>query len=256
MKYCLIRIIGNELPPRDTKGGRSTALGYILEHEPEFPDCQKLWLINQIHSPDHLEEIISILCAHGQQYQVLPFDSQGYIRSKTEDERIVNAININKARNIALDVSAGRFTFVFDGDCFFTDELWQDTTKELVKDQIENPERQYYVVPMVRVTNYMPREFRSLQPNEPQLIFRDDATLRFDERIPFSKNDKIELLKRLGYIWKNQRVASEGSLCRAVGLTIHMHFGDEKTEKDLRHRMDVRQQSIDILLKKLDAMYL
>jgi hypothetical protein len=109
---------------------------------------------------------------------------------------------------------------------------------------------------MVRVTNSIPTELRSLPHNEPQLIFRDDATLRFDERIPFSKNDKIELLKRLGYIWKNQRVASEGSLCRAVGLTIHIHFGDEKTEKDLRHRMALRQESIDILLKKLSAMYL
>ena len=34
--YALVRIIGNELPPRDSVGNRIKSLKFILEHEPKF----------------------------------------------------------------------------------------------------------------------------------------------------------------------------------------------------------------------------
>lgn len=245
--FTLARVIGNELPPRDTVGNRVRSLKFVLENEYYDSNCSTLWVLNQIHDKDLLAELKRLLS--GQRVVELNFDVRKYRSAVDRDQKIVEVININKARNLAIDESDGDFVFVFDGDCFFNQECWDQTVKEIAEDQLLF-DRQYYGVPGLRVVEEIPSDWFSLLPHEPSLVLRKDASMRFDESIPFSKSEKIDFLVRLGY--PKGEIYPQGDLCRNVGRLLHVSFNDEITERNLSARMKLRDESIDRLLNQLD----
>lgn len=246
MKYTIGRMLGSELPPRDLPGSRIRSLQFVLENEPDLPNCRKIWVLNQIHQKSVKDAMVGLLKDHGQEFHELQFDRREYARQKTRDDKIRCAININKARNMIISLGS-EFTFVFDGDCFFTPLLWQETIQELEADQ----SKQYYGVPCIRLTGSIPEDYRSMKKWEPMVVVRSDAEMRFDESLPFSKNDKVEFLRRLGYQREKGETALAGDLCKNIGCLLHISFSDEETETDLKTRMRLRDESIDRLLNQI-----
>ena len=228
--FALVRIIGNDLPPRHKIGQSRENVAFVLEHEPDLPGCEKMWLVNRIADPAEEARLVALLEAAGQSYKVLPFDLAAYARmpldlslmpgaqflhsagfeALTEAERAraltqthrlknVYAMHNNGARNAALDWGRERAKWVlpWDGNCFLTAEDWA----RLRADIAAQPDRRYHIVPMARLGSN-DDALRPVDPaearEEPQILFRRDATLRFDERHPYGRRPKVELFARLG----------------------------------------------------------
>ncbi len=228
--FALVRILGNDLPPRHKIGQSRENLDFILRNEPEFDACEKLWIVNRIIDPDEEARIVERLEAEGQRYEVIPFEASEYAQvpldfSISEDSqplqsdrfqamsaeqqvrliaqvhRLKNAyaMHNNGARNRAIEIGRARAKWVlpFDGNCFLTDADWRHLRSGIAA----IPDRQYVVVPMARLgTN--DAAFDPLDPRqareEPQLAFRRDASERFDEAHPYGRRPKVELMARLG----------------------------------------------------------
>ena len=251
-KYIIARVIGNELYPRDTVGVRLKSLQFVLDHEPK--DIPKIWILNQIIDSNLKHKLITVLNKHQQKYSILEFNPNTYKKAQTKSEKIKEAININKARNTCIDLTQDyQFRFVFDGDCFFTNELWEETIHQIESDQKTN-NRKFYGVPGIRISDSIPHSLENYKKWEPSLVFRFDADLRFNENIPFAQCDKIELLRRIGYKCEKGEAIPETDQCINVGTLLHIHFGNNKADHDLHYRMQQRELSINNLLNQLDKI--
>lgn len=237
--FALIRIIGNDLPPRHKSGQSLENLQYVLEHEAEFANCTKLWLVNRIRDAGQEARILEALEAAGQTYRHLQFDLDAYaqapldfslmpepqfIHSKTFDEmnegmqdraiastyrrKNAYAMHNNGARNTALEwgLDHAKWVMPWDGNCFVTEADWA----RIVGDVARNGRTKYFTVPMVRMTSNDDAA-EEMDPKaaseEPQVIFRRDSTERFDERFPYGRRPKVEFLVRLGILgsWSTAR---------------------------------------------------
>jgi hypothetical protein len=76
----LYRILGNDLPPRHRPGQTLSNVRFILEHEPEFNNTRKLWVLNRIVDPHAEESIIQLLDHHRQEYIRIPFEEDEYLK--------------------------------------------------------------------------------------------------------------------------------------------------------------------------------
>jgi hypothetical protein len=229
--FVLYRVIGNDLPPRHAPGQTRSNLIFILEHESQFPDCEKRWVVNRIHDPEEEGAILNTLQTYDQKYLRIPFDPAEYRKTEwdmdglpsrdfvytnmfveLDDEtrnrvetyirrhKNIYAINNNGARNAALGEGRQRAKWVlpFDGNCFFTPEGFADLRNAIQT----KPWYPYFIVPMMRAGENF--ELNALRPNdaalaeEPQIAFRYDAGESFDEAIPYGRRPKVELLWRLG----------------------------------------------------------
>lgn len=236
--FALWRIIGNDLVPRHRKGQSRDNLAFMLDHEPELRDCQKHWLLNRIHDADVEAAIIKLLQSHNQPFHRIPFDIDEYAkqpwdmdgipialrsrhcdafgpdsRSRLEQHirrrKNIYAINNNGARNttILLGRNLAKWVLPWDGNCFVTESAWESIVAA-VNRQAYLP---YFIVPMARVENnsrLLNTDFNPPANEEPQVILRRDAKEMFDERLPYGRWPKVELLWRLGVtgIWDRYSV--------------------------------------------------
>lgn len=251
MNYSIVRIIGDELPPRDKSNNRLKSLQFILDNEPEFDNCTKIWIINQITNISLKNDIVSMI-PHHHQIKILEINFISFLKAKTFDEKILALININRARNIGLSTSNAVFTFLFDGDCFFTQELWNKTIKELEQDRYC---KKYYGIPCIRSVEKIPD--KNNKTWEPMIVFRNDSDLRYNENIPFSKNDRIELMFKIGYESSNGVTTLKNeTMCKNIGCCIHISFNESLSESDLGYRMKLRNIGLNNLIKKTEAICL
>ena len=255
VRYMIARIVGNELPPRDYPGSKLRALHRILQYGP-YESCEHLWVINHLFDEHYRKKVIQLLDDHGQRYLELKFDPSAYVALPTPQDRLRYAINVNEARNIAVRYSqrSCEFTVCLDQDCFFTRELWAEVAAGIEADQrISN--RRYYGVMMKRITDEGEiASLDGLSNEEPNVIFRHDAERLFDPDIPFGQNDKIELLNALGYGPRPDYLVT-GDLCKTMGVVLHLSFGNEHLERDMRSRVLVRRETLPLLLRRLDERY-
>lgn len=228
--FALIRVLGNDLPPRHSVSQARTNLRFILENEPELPGCKRHWVVNRIVDPVEEAAILELLEAHGQGYTRIPFSIDEYAlrpwdfdglpwpgwsyseelsllpramqaRSRMRLYRHKNnyVMNNNGARNVALATgrAMAKWVLPWDGNCFVTAEAWQ----ELVRQVRERPWYPYFVVPMARIEDnedLLQDGFRPEPREEPQLIFRRDTRECFDEAHPYGRRPKVALFWRLG----------------------------------------------------------
>jgi hypothetical protein len=228
--FILVRIIGNDLEPRHRTGQSFDNLSFILDHEPDFPECEKFWIVNRIVDPGEEARILKLLDGKAQHYRRLPFDSVAYRRAgwdlsrvTTEDARFsrrfqeqdarrklrydtairrlknLYLMNNNGARNLALDIGRERAKWVmpWDGNCFLTRAGFAEI-RGIVTTNAHLP---VTIVPMCRVVEndvLLKDEFRPDANEEPQIIFRADCGERFNEEFAYGRRPKVELLWRLG----------------------------------------------------------
>lgn len=233
-QILLYRILGNDLPPRHKPGQTLKNLRFILEHESEFLNTKKLWLLNRIVNPEYEEAIIELLKLHNQNYIRLPFDEQEYLKKdfRLEDfpepdffhsnkfmnfskekklraidyiyhEKNLYAINNNGGRNAALAHGKSQhnvsWILPFDGNCFLTPNAFADIQSQLYK---WGEQYKYFIVPMARLINNSQlldgSDTRPITPEEPQVIFRYDSNKTFNEHMRYGRRSKLDLLWRLG----------------------------------------------------------
>ncbi|SFM05131.1 alginate lyase family protein [Methylorubrum salsuginis] len=238
--FVLLRILGNDLPPRHESGQTVRNLRFALENEPPLAGCTKIWILNRIVCRRVEAELIDLLEQHGRRYDRIPFDADAYRRvgwslehtsttgypgepawdgipeyerqridDKTYEFKNLYLMNNNGARNHALTLgrSLARWVLPFDGNCFFTASAWE----RLRADVLAQPHLPYFIVPMARVID----NAALLEPDrpfpathEPQVLFRSDAREAFDERFRYGTRPKVELLMRLGVpgIWDSWEI--------------------------------------------------
>ena len=146
----IARVVGNDLFPRHGKGQMLTNLRFILEHEPNFTDVTKLFILNRLTDANEQKEAQRLIAEYGHEVLVLPFVADEYaalgwnlepfgsldfftspefyshgFQSQMRKKilacrpKINYAMNVNGARNAA--IKAGRkvaeWTVVLDGSC-------------------------------------------------------------------------------------------------------------------------------------------
>lgn len=228
--FVLYRILGNDLPPRHEIGQSERNLRFLLEHEPDLPDCERRYVLNRILDPAKERRLLRILQHYDAEVLHLPFEADAYRhigwrvsdfrkpgllygaphdalpevnRARAIDhtfhDKNLYVMHNNGARNAALEDGRQRARWVlpFDGNCFFTASAWDE-----VRDAVTTaPQRRYLVVPMARVNDNA--ELLTAQPpgratEEPQVAFRADAPEFFDPDARYGRRPKVELLRRLG----------------------------------------------------------
>lgn len=250
-KWCVWRILGNELPPRDAPGERLRVLQFILENEPQFPHTAYWYLVNRIVDHEYERSVCQLLEKYKADYVRIPCPVKQVREAKTFDDRVRLAIGINAARNFA--VRQGRrlskFTAVLDGDCFFPHQAWNEVLEGVAEDK---ESRRYYSVPHFRTTLDKVQGASILATGEPMLIFREDAQRLFDEALPFGQGDKLKLLLALGHNggtglhWQVR-----GEQCRSVGYVLHLATGDFEVDENLQKRLKVRGESLTRLINTI-----
>lgn len=226
----LARIIGNDLFPRHQEGQTLRNLAFILDNEPDFKGCNKLFVLNRIFEDDIRREAEKMVEDHGHEALVLPFIGEEYaaqsydtsffggddhflsdaFAARDENQRdrerlwacaakVRYAMNINGARNAALarGRQRGGWIFVLDGACFVRADAWEKFRLDLAAP----PHVPYLVIPMQRMPSNDDVARVALTSNldeEPQIAIHAHARESFDERYPYGIRDKVALLQRIG----------------------------------------------------------
>ena len=301
--FALVRVIGNDLPPRHKAGQSRSNLEFVLKNEPEFENCEKIWIVNRIVDPVERGWTIDRLKAAGQRFEVIPFDLDEYSRVPldfslmpepqimlsgaplgiaddyaearlvAQIHRLKNAyvMHNNGARNRAIELGrqAAKWVLPFDGNIFLTNEDWTHMVQAVERE----PTHRYVVVPMARLGDNSVA-FDPMDPNdaleEPQIAFRRDAPLRFDEAHPYGRRPKVELLARLGVSgtwdrnicdpWDLQAGPLDPDMHRtgSGGMVRRLASGQATMEVrgTSRARGIARADGIVALLRRADAMVL
>ncbi|WP_082029796.1 alginate lyase family protein [Ruegeria sp. ANG-S4] len=299
--FALCRVIGNDLVPRHKAGQSLENVRFILENEPELSNCRKLWVLNRIFDPENEARLINLLEQHGQDYERIPYDadalqSTGFDFSTIEDPmvfvdgrldqldekcrlpliaqayRLRNnyVMNNNGARNVALGLCLkhAKWALPFDGNCYFTESAWQAVRSDIMSRR----DKRYFTVPMARMLDNQDLLADDVTPNateEPQLAFRCDAPLRFDEAHPYGRRPKVELFLHLGIPgpWEKwpvarfdippRKVSPEGHRVGQAGWVARLFSGQAQLEQDtgntIRDRGVARNQAIRATLDMLEA---
>jgi len=217
-----------------------TNLRFILEHEPNFTDVTKLFILNRLTDANEQKEAQRLIAEYGHEVLVLPFVADEYaalgwnlepfgsldfftspefyshgFQSQMRKKilacrpKINYAMNVNGARNAA--IKAGRkvaeWTVVLDGSCIFSAASF----KRFYADSKTLPFTPYKIIPMHRLEENEDYKNSSREPEsseEPQIAFHCLARYQFDERFPYGFRDKTSLLNSLGVLgpwrrWEN-----------------------------------------------------
>jgi glycosyltransferase involved in cell wall biosynthesis len=294
--FALVRVLGNDLPPRHPLGQTRRNLREILDREPDLPGCERRWVVNRIVDPDEEAAIIALLEERGEPYLLRPLARDGsdlpgwawdavvegeptYLAPidpaergrdprlrRLYDRRVRALIDINGARNAAIDEGRQRATWVlpWDGGCLLT----RDAYDELVTTVSRDPELRYLAVPMARIADLAALDDPHLRPRPEQehmLAFHRDATERFDPRLTYGVREKVALLRRLGVPgpWDDWRwpprsgapgASPEADRVAVAGWVARLPVGDEAQETDPKLRWRARATAVLDLIDRYDAL--
>jgi len=294
--FILYRIIGNDLPPRHVAGQSRKNVQFILDHEPNFETCEKRFVINRIIEPEEEKRIIEILEKAGYPFIHIPFkqkeylklngetkgvpaefspgtprfkklrpDEQGRIHMQVYRHKNNYVMNNNGARNTSLahGKQLAKWVLPWDGNCFITRIGWD----KLVSSVNASPESPYFIVPMARVTEnklLLSPDYEPEAVEEPQIIFRKDSKLSFNESYFYGRRPKVELLWRLGVpgIWDKWEqepwdlpvpgYGKEAGSFKYAGWVARLNSGRNILETNSVHRTLARVEAVKAMIDEID----
>lgn len=284
----LYRIIGNDISGLHAENQTYSNLEFILKHEENFHDVDKIFILNRISDTAKLKRYIDILKCYQAKFLIIDFSPKEYATisfeetSKPEDYTIKNdwdkicheiskreeknryAINNNGARNYALNHGKNRYKWIlpWDGNCFVNEKIIA-----ALRVSMQNPEAKYIITPMQRLTENILTEMISLPINafeEPQISFRHDSKEVFNEKYFYGYQPKVELLKRLRvpgmwdnwnniYPWRKSIIntTEEASKFIFSSAVYRLASGNYNTAVDTKNRSHSRAYGIIEYLDKL-----
>jgi len=264
-QFVLIRTLANDLPPRHAPNQTAINLQFILDNEPKH--YQRYWIINRVVSEETEDTLRHLLDRYNEDYEVIRFvqsdfqqvplgfdrpgvpidqfyvssvSQQRYLLQELYHDRNQYVMHNNQARNRAIEYGSRMAEWVlpFDGATFATAKVWDEFRRE---SGASKDDEKYMVVPMARILDnqeLLPNRSDAIEAqldasSEPQIAFRCDAQLRFDEKKRYGRSPKVELLKRLGVVgpwddlnplpWEGSQGCADGLvsvqdglLCRSV----------------------------------------
>jgi len=294
--FILYRILGNDLPPRHLKGQTLENLRFILENEGELKGCEKRFVLNRIADSYEEKNIMEMLDRAGVSFFRIPFDRDEYLNVKWDMDGVSGefapgtprfnklrhgekgriwmrlyrhknnyVMNNNGARNEALarGKQDAKWVLPWDGNCFITQRGWD----EIISAVTASPQIPYFVVPMARVTKnhlLLESDFAPRAEEEPQIIFRKDSLLSFNESYFYGRRDKVELLWRLGVPgkwdkWEKEpwdlpipEYVSEAGAFDFAGWVARLNSGRGRLETDSEGRAFARVEAIKTMLDGVD----
>jgi len=256
VRFTICRIVGNELPPRDTPNSKLQCLRWLLDFD-KLPDVQYVYLVNQIVDPEYREVVLQML--QGQTVIEREFDIQKYRACRDFHAKILYAIDINGARNFGFEHCRkdADFVAILDQESYYQRLEMRAIIERIQDDQRHNPLRMYYGTKSRRFHyTEFPDDPAALPEAESMLIMRHDADKRFDTSLKFGDGEKIALLQQLGYKFNGlQATIAPDALAKDVGICMHISFGDAKAEKETLYRGDLRQRSLHQLIETIDRIY-
>lgn len=300
-RFALYRIIGNDLHPRHRLGQSLDNLAFILRNEPALEGCEKRWVVNRVVDRGIEAKIIALLREHEQPFIHIPFlqeeyakigfdldclpwrnflESRRFRRLKEKDKNRIRVavyrlknnyvMNNNGARNAALKEGRrlAKWVLPFDGNCFFTTAAWNEFTRDVKS----SPWLKHFAVPMARILEndqLMDPAFAPSPVEEPQLAFRQDSTVLFNEAFPYGRRPKAEMFWHLGIpgpwdLWKEKPwdqprrpLSAEACSFGVAGWVARLFSGVSPLEAgpgNMPEKRGVaRQQAILTLLDTLDC---
>ncbi|KAI8138393.1 alginate lyase-domain-containing protein [Fennellomyces sp. T-0311] len=288
-QLLLYRIIGNDLPPRHKEGQTLSNLHFILEHEPAFPNTRKIFLLNRISDPANEAAVIRLLEKYRMEYIRIPFMEEEYKQldfrlehftepdflhsddyrrfSKVAKLRALDyiyhdknlyAMNNNGGRNTAIQhgrsIGNARWIMPFDGNCYLSRNAFNDIRAQLER---YGTDTKYFVVPMTRLLNNSvllnDLDERPKIHEEPQIIFRYDATEEYNLNMRYGRRSKLELLWILGAL-ENRRLnrttvawepklrpySKEKGNFRTIGWVFRLFSGNPQQEENKKEASSIR----------------
>ncbi|KAI9499441.1 alginate lyase-domain-containing protein [Zychaea mexicana] len=288
-QILLYRIIGNDLPPRHKEGQTLSNLHFILEHEPSFPNFRKIFLLNRISDPTSEAAVVRLLEKYGMEYIRVPFVEEEYkqldfrlehfpepdflhsddyrrlskvAKLRTLDytyhDKNLYAMNNNGGRNTAIQhgrsISNARWIMPFDGNCYLSHNAFNEIKTQLDR---HGADTKYFVVPMTRLLNNsvllnnLDEKPKALE--EPQIIFRYDATEEYNLNMRYGRRSKLELLWRLGakedrrlnrptVAWEpiERPYSKDKGNFRTIGWVFRLFSGNQQQEENKKEASSIR----------------
>lgn len=239
-RFALVRIVGNDLTGRHDTEQSIENTKFILENEPAFDNCEKVWILNRIVD-EKMERRLSLMLEDaGRRVIRIPFVADEYSAVSNDDAfvsadfmksdalkaldhetqlrammafyrpKMLYIMNVNAARNVAIEALRHEADWImpWDGNCFLTAAGWADLAGSVLRNQMFD----YHAVPMVRVVRndeVLAGGLGSRATEEPQLVFSRTAQERFDPAVPYARRNKVELLFRLGIFGPEKKLKSD-----------------------------------------------
>jgi hypothetical protein len=232
MKTVIIRIIGNDLPGLHKDTQNYDHLLYIIKNETRFPNVKKIWILNRIVSQKKRNKYLKIFQQYKIEFVDIPFSRKEFsklgklprVNIQEMDKELMQTnfpnkntmvydlmrslysfnlyvVNNNGSRNFAIEYAKKHgyaWSFVFDGSSFLTDRQWNEVS-EVLKTAPDNVK--YLILPQLRINNLEEAKdeelLDSLIREEPQIAFRNSASLSFNPLLPYGSSPKAELLRVL-----------------------------------------------------------
>ncbi len=250
-KYAIFWIIGNENPPRDTPGQRLRILQQLLGQK--YPEADGWFLLNRIVDISYRREVLDRISQANGKCVTIPFDQEHTLQGHTHEEIVRRAININDARNYALEfaLALGYETVVIlDGDCLFDQEGW-DAFRAAAD---ANPSLPNLSIPHITCRNLPGGLPDDVRPGEPMIAFRKFSPYHFDVSLPFGQGDKLALLRELGH-----DMTPDSGHCKLLrtdrtaiaGYCLHLQTGSDAAAADRPTREFLRKESMVQLVDRI-----
>lgn len=287
--FSIVRVIGNDLPPRHSVNQSIDNLRRILSYEPNIPGVVKIWILNRIVCQEKLSILFELINSAGYTCVTLPYSHQTYLdlprnsfvsdlvspfarRKKLRRDiysrrfRLLYITNVNAARNLAISLGHLYSTWALplDGNCMFTN----DGLSQLVNTVARACSHFHYlVIPLVRDPSRASLALSDLiLAEEPQIGFHQESCCRFNENFFYGRRDKAELLKRLGITgdwvtwnsdpWEDPPPELEVNCDQILfgGNVVRLSSGSLKLDTSCNSRSSARDLSILSFLNTMDSL--
>lgn len=269
-KFIIWRIIGNELPPLHAPGSGVSNLRFILQNESVFQHASKKYLLNRIIDSNVRKQMIAALEEFDADYQEIPFMVTPTCVSEDRVQALHAIIQNNQARNFVLEQSheSAQYILPLDGNCFFSEEGFEQLSQSVAAFEDRSNAKDYFAIPMMRLENNKQALTKTITisaNDEPQVLFAANSCIRFNESIPYSKGEKVDLLCRLGRVpyWIKDYYTEtpnpsqtphtcvpNDAFCPDAGFVFRLFSGDvAASDSDGEQRRKERETAIENLLR-------
>lgn len=273
-RYCLWRILGNDLPPRHSETQTETNLNFILNNEIDFRDCDKRFVLNRILDKDKEFRYVKLIEAAGYSYDILPFIDDTYRQNQTIQDKLNYLTNVNPARNYCVrrGFELGYdYILPFDGASCFRKDGWEifdsncrfndgDGYFVLGQSRPEDFQAFLHKLPILK-ENYSIDGKRYIASREFAVAFGRDWDQLFDEDYTlYGKADKVDLLWKLGIpgVWDRwypklkaralENLSEWAGKIKMAGWVARLPSGNPEADKDSSIRGRLRAEGLNNLV--------
>jgi len=245
-----------------------------------FEGCEKRFLINRVYDDDKRRRLIDAIQANSFYVDVIPFEEDAFNSLGSDQEKAHYLTNVNSARNYCVKQSLDAGADVvcpMDGGMFFRDDGWirfsivceenpDDGFFSFATWRVESVEDMLNMqVPPTLYSTYKFGKVSTVGLTEFQLAFTQHADCLFDEALPYGREDKVELLYRLGIpgLWDhwNPKLYKDAKAKKSkfsgvvnnASFVCRLPSGNAAGDKDNELRGEQRRQGVHSLINTIST---